>query len=157
MLTIRSYRADDVAGIARAFYASVREVASARYDAAQVRAWANEVPNVVTTRARLEQPTRTTYVAELDGTIVGFVEIADDGHLDMLYRTPAGAGLGVAAKLYAAAETRARACGVARIVADASLLVEPFFAKHGFAVESREERLMRGVTLPYARMTKPLA
>jgi putative acetyltransferase len=156
LLTIRSYRAEDVAEIARAFYASVREVASSRYDAAQVRAWANEVPNIVTTRARLEQPTRTTYVAELDGTIVGFIEIEDDGHLDMLFRTPAGAGLGVAAKLYAAAESRARERGVASIVTEASLLAEPFFAKHGFAVEARDERIMRGVALPRARMVKTL-
>jgi putative acetyltransferase len=156
VLVVRSYRSGDVAAIARVYYDSVRLVASSRYDAAQVRAWANEVPNVVTWSARLAQPTRATFVAELDGAIVGFLEIEDDGHLDMLYRSPAGEGLGVAAKLYAAAEAHARDRGVARITTEASLLAEPFFAKHGFVVERREGVERRGVPIPRARMAKTL-
>ncbi len=156
MLVIRSYRPADVPGIARAFYDSVRLVAAERYDAAQVRAWANEVPNVVTWSARLASPNRTTFVAEYDAAIVGFVEIEADGHLDLLFRTPDGAGLGTATKLYAAAEAHARALGITRIFTEASLLAEPFFAKHGFAVESREEIERRGVMLPRTRMAKTL-
>ncbi len=156
MLVVRPYRPADVGAIARVFYDSVRLVASSRYDAAQVRAWANEVPDVVTWTARLAQPTRTTFVAERDGAIVGFLEIEDDGHLDMLYRSPAGEGLGVATKLYAAAEAHARGRGVARITTEASLLAEPFFAKHGFVVEEREEIERRGIAIPRARMAKAL-
>ncbi len=74
----------------------------------------------------------------------------------MLYRSPAGEGLGVATKLYAAAEAHARGLGVARIFVEASLLAEPFFAKHGFIVEAREEIERRGVLIPRARMTKTL-
>jgi putative acetyltransferase len=156
MLVVRSYRPEDTAAIARVFYDSVRLVASSRYDAAQVRAWANEVPNVVTWAARLAQPTRATFVAELDGAIVGFLEIEDDGHLDMLYRSPAGEGLGVATKLYAAAEGHARARRAARIFTEASLLAEPFFAKHGFVVDARIDIEVRGVRIAHARMAKPL-
>jgi putative acetyltransferase len=155
MITIRPYRDGDARSLVHVFFRSVRELARVKYDAEQVRAWAPEVPDVSKWEARMRL--NETFVAEREETLVGFIELERNGHLQMLYRSPGSAGNGVAEALYRVAEARARELGVARMYTEASLLAEGFFAKRCYRVAERETVERNGVLLARARMFKVLA
>ena len=106
---IRDYRAGDAPEIARLFYDTVRSVNRADYTAEQVEAWAPGVPDPDEWHARMNG--RRTLVAEEGGEVVGFAELEDDGHLDMLYLRKDAVRRGVGRRLYRGVEREASRLG----------------------------------------------
>ena len=95
--TIRSYRATDVAELARLFYDTVHQVNAADYTPAQLDAWANGQVDLAAWDASLQA--HTTLVAEADGRIVGFADRDASGYLDRLYVHKDYQGCGIATAL----------------------------------------------------------
>ena len=154
-VTVRRYRESDAAALCEIFFRSVRDVGPAKYDDAQVRAWARDVPDAATWGQRMRA--NATFVAVRDGDVpVGWIELETDGHVDMLYCAPEAAGCGVAAQLYAAAEGLANECGLDRLTTAASRFAESFFSKQGWSVDERETITRFGVGIQRARMSKVL-
>ena len=154
---IRAYEADDASAIARLFYETVRSVNQADFSEEQVEAWAPAVPDQQAWHARMSEPDRRTLVAEEDDEVVGFAELEDDGHLDMLYLRGDALGRGVARRLYEAAERDARGSGVGRIFTEASVTARPFFERNGFRVVREQRISFRGVEMTHFAMEKQLA
>jgi len=153
-VTVRRFRDDDAEALCEIFFRSVREVAPARYDDAQVRSWAPTVPDVNRWRPRMRE--FDTFVAVRDDDVpVGWIAL-DGAYVDMLYCAPEAAGRGVAARLYAAAEAVARERGFTRLTADCSQFAESFLGKHGWVVDDYEVIARDGVEIPRARMSKTL-
>ena len=148
---IRAYEADDASAIARLFYGTVRSVNQADYSEEQVEAWAPAVPNKQAWHARMSEPDRRTLVAEEDDEVVGFAELEDDGHLDMLYLRGDALGRGVGRRLYEAVE------GLRRIFTEASITARPFFERNGFRVVREQRISCRGVEMTNFAMEKQLA
>jgi putative acetyltransferase len=137
------------------FYRSVREVASAKYDAAQVEAWAPHVPDAAVWLERFRS--YDSFVADDErGRALGWIATTARGYVDMLFCLPEAIGRGVARALYAAAERAAVARGLTKLTAKASLLAEPFFERHGWVVDEREVVVVGGVEIPRAAMSKRL-
>lgn len=154
-VTVRRYRDGDAAALCDIYFRSVREVGPAKYDDAQVRAWAHEMPDATAWGKRMRE--NGTFVAVRNGDVpVGWIELEADGHVEMLYCAPEAAGHGVAARLYAVAEALARERGLAKLTTAASRFAESFFAKHGWAVDERETVTRSGVGIQRARMSKTL-
>ena len=153
-MTVRRYRETDAAALCEIFFRSVREVGLAKYDDAQVRAWAHDVPDAAAWGKRMHA--NETFVAVRDDVPVGWIEMEADGHVDMLYCAPEAAGRGVAAQLYAAAEGLAHERGLARLTTAASRFAESFFRKQGWNVDERETVTRFGVGIQRARMSKTL-
>jgi putative acetyltransferase len=151
---VRDYREDDAGPICRLFYETVRSVNLRDYSPEQVRAWAPEVPDPVAWHGRMSG--RHTLVAEGDDGLAGFLELEDDGHLDMLYCRRDRVGRGVGSRLYAAAEERARTLGLDGISTEASITARPFFERHGFRVVRRNVVVRDGVELVNFSMEKTL-
>src|SRR5688500_18268870 len=95
---IRNYRAGDAPEIVRLFFETIRSVNRADYSEAQVEAWAPNVPDPQEWHVRMAG--RQTLVSELGDEVVGFAELEDDGHLDMLYVRKDALGRGVGQRLY---------------------------------------------------------
>ena len=153
-MEVRSYRDGDANALGEVFHRSVREGAVSRYDAAQVAAWSPDVPSGEAWAARLAGA--ETVVATEGGLPVGFMSLDVAGYLDLAFVVPEVMGRGVADALYAVLEGRARVAGQVCLTTEASLLAEPFFARHGWRVVARQEVERRGVTLKNARMEKRL-
>ena len=154
-VTIRRYREGDAEPLCVLFFRSVREVGPAKYDDAQVRAWAHDVPDATAWGERMRE--NETFVALANGDVhVGWIELEADGHVEMLYCAPEAAGRGVAASLYSAAEAVAHERGLSRLTSAASRFAESFFCKHGWAVDERETVTRFGVGIQRARMSKSL-
>ena len=112
---LRAYQSDDLATLVVLFQASVSQLSSAHYNAAQRQAWAPAVADIPAWQTRLSS--LELLIAEDSQVIAGFIGFSLDGHIDLLYCAPAYARQGVASALYAAAEQRLRAAGVRFLLA----------------------------------------
>lgn len=154
MLSVRSYQPGDAEALGQVFYQSVRAGARHRYSEAQVQAWCPEAPCGEAWTARLEAV--DTIVAMEGDERTGFMTLDDTGYVDLAFVLPEAMGRGVSDALYAVLEGRARAAGTRSLSSQASLLAEPFFARHGWQVTKRQTVELRGVVLDNAWMEKRL-
>lgn len=99
---LRRYREGDLQALVRLFTDAVHRLAGGYYTAAQLAAWAPQPPDLNGWTARLAS--LETLVAEIDGELAGFIAYEADGHIDLLYTSPAYCGRGVAAALFRQAE-----------------------------------------------------
>jgi GNAT superfamily N-acetyltransferase len=151
---VRDYESGDAGSICRLFYETVRTVNLGDYSPEQVRAWAPEIPAPAAWHERMSS--RHTLVADESGEVVGFAELENDGHLDMLYCRADTVGRGVGSLLYAAVEQRARGLGLGRISTEASITARPFFERRGFAVLRRNTVWRADTALTNFSMQKAL-
>lgn len=136
-MTIRKYRPDDCAEMARLFYETVHSVNTKDYTEEQVNAWADG--NVDTARWNSSFLAHTSLVAVEDGMIVGFGDMAEDGYLDRLYVHKDHQRRGVAAAICDELEGTVDAPVFST---HASITARPFFESRGYSVikEQRVER-----------------
>ena len=98
-----------------------------------------------------------TFVADNErGETVAWIAMSPSGYIDMLFCLPEATRCGIASSLYAAIEHAANDRGLPHLTAHASLLAQPFFAKHGWRIDQHETVARNGVDLPRAAMSKSL-
>lgn len=141
-MRIRPYTPADAPALFALFHAAVHRGAAARYTRAQRAAWAP------TDRMPEGWPARlaalTTRVAQDEiGQPLGFMAMNEHGYLDLAYTHPARTRQGVASAVLAALTAHARGAGLTRLTTHASLVAQPFFARHGWQVD-HAERVDRG-------------
>ena len=83
-MTIRKYRTEDCAEMAKLFYDTVHTVNAADYTEPLLNAWATGEVDLAKWNASFQ--IHNTVIAEIDGTIVGFGDMDETGYLDRLYR-----------------------------------------------------------------------
>jgi putative acetyltransferase len=153
-MNIRLFRKEDSAEIARLFHDTVREINIRDYSEQQVRAWApdrlnfrdweNVCANIF------------TYVAELEGAIVGFGELEPNGHIDCFYCHKNYQGCGVGRQLYGAIEAKAIELNLSRLFVESSITAKPFFQKMGFAIVQEQQVQCRGESFTNFVMEKSI-
>ena len=148
-MTLRPYRTGDLAAIAALFYESVHTLCRSDYTKEQLGAWATGHIDEIAWDASLRA--HHTLVAEENGVLLGFADMAEDGYLDRLYVHPAHTKKGVATALVNALEA---ACPAAQFTTHASMTARPFFEKRGYRVEQEQQVVRRGVTLTNFIMKK---
>lgn len=133
-MVIRSYRSSDCPTLARIYYDTIHAVNAADYTKAQLDAWATgNVDLQVWDEYFLA---RHSFVAEIDGKIVGFSDMDDSGYLGRLYVHKDYQGLGIGKALCDAAEN---AVTVPKYTLHSSITARPFYEKRGYrTVEMRQ-------------------
>ena len=136
-LTVRPYRPSDCPILAELFYQTVHGVCGQDYTLRQLDAWADGQVDLAAWDASLAA--HRTLVAEEDGVILGFADMAGDGYLDRLYVHRDHQGRGVATAL-------CDGLPGARLT-HASLTARPFFEHRGWRVEREQQVERHGVKL----------
>lgn len=148
-MLIRPYRSSDVRALTRLFYDTVHTVNAADYTSQQLDVWATgTVDEDAWNRSFLAH---TTLVAEEDGQIVGFADMAADGYLDRLYVHRDFQRRGVAAALCNALE---QSCTAPLLTTHASITARPFFEKRGWQTVRQQQVLRQGIALTNFVMEK---
>ena len=147
-MNIRPYRSSDCPALAELFYETVHTVNAAHYTPDQLDAWADgKVDLEAWDRCFREQ---YPLVAEEEGIILGFGDIAADGYLDRLYVHRLHQRQGIAAALCDRLEQTVKGS----IVTHASITARPFFEARGYRVVKQQQVERHGVLLTNFVMEK---
>lgn len=153
MVTIRDYRSPhDAASTHAVYHSAITRTASADYEPSQIAAWAGpEHPDLEPWDAR--RAAAHTFVAIIDGKVVGFVDFLDDGLLDMLFVHPDAGRRGVARRLVDTVKHEARSAGLPTLHTHASRTARPAFEQVGFRVTAaRQDNVVNGEVVPNFEM-----
>ncbi|WP_454915870.1 GNAT family N-acetyltransferase [Xanthobacter sediminis] len=153
-VALRPFLPADTPALAALFRASIAELTGDDYDTDQQEAWASAADDEEAFGARLAA--LLTLVALRAGSLVGFVALKDDSHIELLYVHPQAVESGVATTLCAAAETLARARGAKALTVDASDTALGFFQHRGYQPERRNTVALGGEWLSNTTLRKTL-
>jgi len=128
-MTFRRATVSDAPALCALRRDSILELAPSGMSLEQAQAWANK-GDMESMVLRLQQT--EAWVAEIEGTIVGWIAVRDDDYLDALYVAPAHARRGIGAYLLRLVEDILRDRGVRVIRADVSWNSEGFYQRQGF-------------------------
>ena len=150
-MVIRAYRSADCSTLAQIYYDTIHTVNAAHYTKAQLDAWATGNVDLAVWDAYFLA--RHSFVAELDGKIVGFSDMDDSGYLGRLYVHKDYLGRGIGKALCDAAEG---AVEVPKYTLHSSITAKPFYEKQGYrTVEMRQmERKDQLLTIYVMEKTK---
>jgi putative acetyltransferase len=154
-MILRAYDATDAEATLGVFLRAVQVTASADYTPEQVAAWASDDISVEAWGAK--RLLVDTIVATEGDDVLGFSDVDQHGHIDMLFVDPAVTRRGVASALLGRVAEIAREHGATELTTYASLTARPFFAHHGFDVVEERRPVLRGVSLTNFHMRRPLA
>ena len=153
-LALRRMRPSEEGRLYEVLRDAVLNGAAAHYDEAQRHAWAPDTPF----EGWVERlGTTECFVAVLGARIVGFIAATPAGHVDLAYVLPEYHGKDVARRLLDRVEAEMRLMHVDRLTTGASLVAEPFFARHGWSRDGEETVDRNGQKLRRVRMFKRLS
>lgn len=156
-MEIRAYRESDLTQIISLFYETVHSVNKQDYSQEQLDAWAPFDEMKLKLEAwKHSLPQNITFVAEMNGSIIGFSDMTTKGHLDRLYVHKDYQGQGVASALVNRLEWKARELGLHEIDTEASITAKPFFERQGYQLIMEQSVERKGVRLVNYRMSKKL-
>ncbi|WHY21923.1 GNAT family N-acetyltransferase [Paenibacillus sp. G2S3] len=156
-MEIRAYQESDISQLISLFYETVHSVNKQHYSQEQLDAWAPKEERALKLNAWSTSLLQNiTYVAEMNGWIVGFSDMTVEGHLDLLYVHKDFQGQGVASALVNKLEMEARELGLHEMDTEASITARPFFERHGYPLIMKQCVERKGVFLVNYRMRKKL-
>lgn len=156
-MRIEKFQEADVEEILTLFYETIHTVNAKDYTKEERNAWAPKADfteKLETWKYSLQK--NITFVAKIDGDIVGFSDMDDQGYLDRLFVHKDYQGQGIAKKLVQHLEAVARERQIGKIQTDASITARPFFEKQGYAVLRKQRIKRKGVIITNYKMTKQL-
>ena len=153
---IREYETRDALALADIFNRAVAEIAPAAYSPDEIEAWLDGGMEAGETDARCSDGRSVWVAADDHDMAIAFIDLEDDGHIDMLFCQPEWAGRGVASALYKTLEASALQRGMPWLYVEASEIAKPFFARKGFALLHRNDFTMDGVAVHNYAMEKRL-
>ncbi|RUO56917.1 GNAT family N-acetyltransferase [Pseudidiomarina homiensis] len=147
-MKLRRFQTTDAEALRELFNETVRHVNKRDYTAAQIAAWA---PDGYDREAWLERLQRNQpYIAEIDGSIVGFADVQADGYIDHFFCSASSQGQGVGRALM----SKLLAHNYPRFYANVSITARPFFEHFGFRLVREQQVIVRGETLTNYLMEK---
>lgn len=137
--SIRPFRNGDAEALSELALAAIRKIGALGYAPDQVSAWAQRHGGPQMYRERAAKGHLIFVAVNASDVPVAYALLEPDGHLDRLYNHPDHTGQGLADRLLAKAEERARADGLARLYTEASELARPVFERAGYALTHRRD------------------
>jgi ribosomal protein S18 acetylase RimI-like enzyme len=153
MISVRRATHADAPAICAMHVDCIRRSCANDYTPEQIEAWAG--PKKPENYTSALDKGETMFVAEVDGTIVGFGAMRQDKIVGM-YIAPEFQRRGIGQRLLATLESDARLHGIEILTLHSTLNALAFYKSQGFIAGERIDRAMQGVAVPCVRMTKDL-
>lgn len=147
-ITLRGYKSSDCESMARLFSDTVHTVNAKDYPKEQLDVWATGQVDLKDWDASFRS--HTTVVAEKEGVLVGFGDMAEDGYLDRLYVHRDHQGQGIATVICDYLESSVPGS----LTTHASITAKPFFLHRGYRVVREQQVERRGIYLTNFVMEK---
>jgi putative acetyltransferase len=151
---IRRYEPGEEASLFDVYFTAIRLVACRDYTLEQIEAWApaNVDMSVWQNKIRDLNP----FVAELDGELVGYADVQQNGYIDHFFVSGKHPRRGIGSLLMTQILQEAKSLAVSALTSDVSRTAQPFFAKFGFAITEQRSPVVRGIVVPNARMRREI-
>lgn len=133
----------DIPALAEVYRDSVKAIAPQRYLPEQVEAWVYFPSDTAAFNNFIFNP--TTFVAELDGIIVGFSGVEENGHIASLYVRGDYNRQGIGSRLLENVIQYAKSHNIPQLYTEASEFSRALFNKFGFQVSETENVIREGV------------
>lgn len=145
MLTIRRYAEKDAQATWSLFYNTVHNINKLDYSEQQLQAWAPESMDLSIWNKRMLDV--DPFIAEMDGQIVGYADLQNDGLIDHFFchYEHQLQGIGTALMTHILHEGKKR--GIKHYVSQVSVTAKPFFEHFGFKVVKQQALEVKGVEL----------
>ncbi|WP_078927658.1 GNAT family N-acetyltransferase [Vibrio cincinnatiensis] len=145
MIEIRKYQESDALDLWAIFYHTVRNVNLRDYSQAQVEAWAPDgfSSEIWKRQMNLLSP----FVAEIDGKIVGYSDLQENGLIDHFFCHHEHQGQGVGRQLMEHVLRMGELQGITRFYSEVSITARPFYERFGFNVIQEQTIEVRGQKL----------
>ena len=153
--TLKATNTADALKAARLFHDTIHSVNCADYRAEELEAWSpNGQDYLLEIASKLAN--EDTLLAKECGIVVGFASLDANCDLDMLYVHKDRQYQGIASKLLAELEDKARSQGKTSIQTYASITARPFFERRGYQLIEKNIVVRRGVQLHNYLMKRDL-
>ncbi|WP_217529420.1 GNAT family N-acetyltransferase [Vibrio metschnikovii] len=145
MIEIRKCQESDALDLWAIFYHTVRNVNLRDYSQAQVEAWAPDgfSSEIWQRKMNLLSP----FVAEIDGKIVGYSDLQENGLIDHFFCHHEHQGRGVGRQLMEHVLRMGKLQGITRFYSEVSITARPFYERFGFNVIQEQTIEVRGQKL----------
>ncbi len=153
-ISIRPFNPSDTPYLIKLFRDAVHTINTKHYSPEQVAVWAPEEIDEEKWKAKLSS--LITFVAEIDGIIVGFADITCQGYLDHLYIHKDYQARFVSLHLLRAIEQAARDLGLSKITTDCSTTARVPAQRMGFKIVKEQTVIIKGVEMINYHMEKEL-
>jgi putative acetyltransferase len=154
LFTLRRFQPQDLDVVLQLFYDTIHTISAKYYNPEQVDTWAPKIMDREKWLEKLES--HITYVAELDGIIVGFGDITREGYIDHIYTHKNYQAKGIALAILNRLEEDARDLGITELTTEASITAKPLAERRGYRVIKEQRKVLRGVEFVNYLMCKKL-
>lgn len=153
-IVIRKFQPADIQQIITLFREAVHTINIKHYSPEQIAVWAPENIDEQKWLASLESS--ITFVAEIDGIIVGFANMTHEGYLDRLYIHKNYQARYISFRLFKKLEQCARELGLAKLTTHCSITAKKPAERMGFKIVKEQTVIRKGVELMNYVMEKEL-
>jgi len=152
VLNLRKFQKGDESDLREIFFNTIRNVNIKDYSELQVRAWAPDNYDISAWYERISSI--NPFVAILDGEIVGYADIQDDGYIDHFFCHWKHQGKGIGKALMQELILTGQKKRIDRFYSHASITAKSFFEHFGFQMVKSQQVEVRGQVLTNYVMEK---
>jgi len=152
--SVRPFRHSDTKKLIQLFRDAVHAIGIKHYSPEQVAVWAPEDIDYEKWHKSLSK--NITFVAEIDGKIVGFADLTQKGYLDRLYIHKDYQGRFISLHLMKHIEQATRKLGLSKITTHSSITAKKPAERWGFKVVKEQTIVRNGIELTNYIMEKTL-
>ncbi|AQP98500.1 GNAT family N-acetyltransferase [Pseudoalteromonas aliena] len=145
MLIIRKFQNGDELTLREIFFNTIRNVNIKDYSEVQVQAWAPDDYDQPEWYKRISAI--NPFVAILNGEVVGYADVQDDGYIDHFFCHWKHQGKGIGKALIQTITSTGRKESMDRLYCHASITAKPFFEYFGFKEVKKQQVKIRGQVL----------
>ncbi len=145
MIEIRKYQESDAHDLWAIFYHTVRNVNLRDYSQVQVEAWAPDDFSSEIWQRKMNS--LSPFVAEIEGKIVGYSDLQENGLIDHFFCHHEHQGQGVGRQLMEHVLRMGELQGITRFYSEVSITARPFYERFGFKVIQEQTIEVRGQKL----------
>lgn len=145
MIIIKTYQEENASALWNLFFNTVRKVNRKDYSNEQVTAWAPESFDTDVWKNKMQS--LNPFIAEIDGVIVGYSDLQDDGLIDHFFCHYQHQGKGVGSTLMTHILQLAKERKLPRVYSHVSITAKPFYERFGFTVVKPQRIDVRGEQL----------
>ncbi|MZI95758.1 GNAT family N-acetyltransferase [Vibrio sp. CAIM 722] len=145
MIKVRRYSESDIPALWEIFYHTIRNINIRDYSRAQVEAWAPDNFDQAIWQRKMHSI--APYVAVLDGEIVGYTDLQDDGLIDHFFCHHQYQGRGIGKIMMEHVFEQGKLRGISKFHSEVSITARPFYEKQGFCIVEEQVVNVRGQKL----------